>query len=329
MKILVTGGAGYIGSTVASALYDAGHTPILLDDFSSGCPNFVAGKIFYKGDIGDEKLLEQINIEHPDISCCMHFAARIVVPESVAKPYLYYTENVTKSIALFHALQKMKIRNVIYSSSAAVYKETDEFVVSETSPVQPQSPYARTKYATEMALEDFCNAGCFRGVSLRYFNLIGVEAQMRSGPYVPEPSHILGKLVAAATGQEKCFNIYGTDWPTRDGTTIRDYIHVSDLANAHVLAAEKFDGLFANNTAAYHVINVGSGSGVTVKEFTEAFMGVHGVPLTVKHMPRRAGDVIGAHANCDKARRLLGWQATHSIEDGIRSTLLWTNKRRK
>ena len=330
MKVLVTGGAGYIGSTVASGLLDAGHTPIIIDNLSSGCRDFITGRVFYEGDIADEELLNRIYNEHPDISCCMHFAARIIVPESVEQPYLYYNENVTKSIALFHSLQKMNIRNVIYSGSAAVYKETNDFVVNEDedSHVKPLSPYARTKYITEMVLEDFCNADYFRGISLRYFNPIGAEEKMRTGPYVPEPTHIIGKLVKVASGAESSFNICGTDWPTRDGTAIRDYIHISDLANAHVLAAEKFESLFADKSEKYHVINIGSGNGVTVKEFTEAFMRVHGKKLPVINAPRRAGDVVGAYANCDKAYSLLGWQAKHNIEDGIRAMLQWTNSER-
>ena len=325
MKILVIGGAGYIGSTVASQLLDAGHIPVIIDNFSSGCRDFIADRIFYEGDIADEALLSRIHSEHPDISCCMHFAARIIVPESVEQPYLYYNENVTKSIALFRSLQRMNIRSVIYSGSASVYKETNDFVVNEESPVQPLSPYARTKYITEMVLEDFCNAGYFRGISLRYFNPIGAEEKMRTGPYVSDPSHIIGKLVKVASGEEPAFNICGTDWPTRDGTAIRDYIHISDLANAHVLAAEKFESLFSDAPEKYHVINVGSGNGVTVKEFTEAFMRVRGKELPIINAPRRAGDVVGAYADCDKACRLLGWRAKYSIEDGIRAMLHWIN----
>ena len=325
MKVLVTGGAGYIGSTVCSALIDAGHIPVIIDSLVTGCEAFIKNRIFYKGDIADHKLLSKISEEHPDIYCCIHFAARIIVPESVENPHLYWHENVVKSIAFFQSMHLLKIRNVIFSSSASIYKETEAFVVDEQSPLLPLSPYARTKFALEMALEDFCNGGYMHGISLRYFNPIGADKKMRTGPFVPEPSHILGKLVNAMQGKEKEFCIYGVDWPTRDGSAMRDYIHIDDLANAHVLAAEKFDRLFVNTNTRYHVFNVGSGNGVTVKDFVAAFQNVHGQSIPVKEGSRRLGDVVGAYANCEKAYKLLGWKARYNIEDGIKSILEWTS----
>ena len=325
MKILVTGGAGYIGSTTCSALLDSGHTPIILDSLITGRKEYIQNRIFYEGDIADCDLITKICKEHPDIECCMHFAARIIVPESVSEPLLYYNENIVKSISLLDTLQKFGIDRIIYSSSASVYKETDSFIVNEESPIAPISPYARTKYCLEMALEDFCNANICRGISFRYFNPIGADKQMRTGPSSPDPSNILGKLIKTAEGKDPFFAIMGTDWPTRDGTAIRDYIHVWDLARAHVLAAEKFDEIICTSQK-YHTINLGTGKGVTVKEFVDAFIKVYGREINVKNTQRRPGDVVGACASCDKASNLLGWKADLSVEEGIADALEWQKK---
>ena len=215
MKILVTGGAGYIGSTTCSALVDAGHIPVVIDSLVTGNEKFTNDRIFYKGGISDHKLLEKICNDHPDTEYCIHLAARIIVSESVLNPELYYKENVTKSISLFNSLYVLGIKKVIFSSSASVYKSTKLFEVTEDSDVVPQSPYAKTKLVMEMVMEDFCNAGFFKGIALRYFNPIGADKKMRTGSFVPSPTHILGKLIATANGKESSFNIFGIDWPTR------------------------------------------------------------------------------------------------------------------
>ena len=284
MKVLVTGGAGYIGSTICSALVDAGHTPIVLDSLVTGRAEFVKHHVFYEGDIADRALLARIVKDHGDIACCIHCAARIIIPESVENPYLYYTENVSKSIELFHGLKQNGILRVIFSSSASLYATAEDFMVTERSPLNPMSPYARTKYCMEMALQDFCGANYFKGIALRYFNPIGADVDMRTGPFVADPSHLLGKLVNTALGVDANFSITGTDWPTRDGSAIRDYVHVWDLAQAHVLAVEQFDTVFAEEAGNYSVINLGSGSGVTVKEFVDAFLEVYGKPLTIQNI---------------------------------------------
>jgi UDP-glucose 4-epimerase len=234
MKILVTGGAGYIGSTTCSALIDAGHTPVILDSLVNGRREFTRGRIFYEGDIADAALLKRIFAEHPDIACTIHFAALIVVPESVANPYEYYRENVGKSLDLFKTLSGLGCKRIIFSSSASIYDTVEGFMVREDSPLRPSSPYARTKYMMEMVLEDMCRAYGMKGIALRYFNPIGADPGMRTGPYDPAPTHVLGKMVSAALGKLDTFQITGTDWPTRDGTGIRDYIHIWDLARAHV-----------------------------------------------------------------------------------------------
>jgi UDP-glucose 4-epimerase len=325
MKILVTGGAGYIGSTTCSALIDAGHTPVILDSLVNGRKAFVDGRIFYEGDIADAALLNKIFKEHPDIECTIHFAALIVVPDSVAHPYEYYKENVVKSLELFRTLSSLGCRKIIFSSSASIYGNTDDSMVCEDTPLRPSSPYARTKHMMEMVLEDMCQAYNMKGIALRYFNPIGADPAMRTGPYDPAPSHVLGKMVSAALGKLDVFQITGVEWPTRDGTGIRDYVHVWDLAQAHVKAVEKFDTAFEKEEGNYLAINLGSGLGVTVKELLSTFEKVYGRTIITKTAPPRPGDVAGAYANADRALKLLGWKAEYSIQQGIEDALKWTD----
>ena len=331
MKFLITGGAGYIGSTIASALEDAGHTPIILDSLVTGRIEFTRGHIFYKADIADTAAIEQIFLDYPDIYATVHCAALIVVPESTEKPYEYYRENVSKSVELFHILNRVGCNNVLFSSSASIYDAVPGFVVNESSPLRPTSPYGRTKYMMEMVLHDFCESYGMRGIALRYFNPIGADPKMRSGIHVERPSHVLGKLVDTAMGVQPVFEITGTEWPTRDGTGLRDYIHIWDLVQAHVLAVTDFDGAFqrAGNPADnYLVINLGTGRGVTVRELVTAFEHVWGKQINVKESPPRPGDVAGACANADTAKRLLGWEAKLSIEQGIADALKWGEVRK-
>jgi UDP-glucose 4-epimerase len=327
MKVLVTGGAGYIGSTTAKALEQAGHTPVILDSLLTGPRVFVKDRIFYEGDIADRALLERIVDEHPDIDSTIHMAARIIVPESVEHPYEYYRDNVAKSLELFDQLVALGKPRVLFSSSASLYATVDGFEVDEDSPLDPPSPYARTKHMMEMVLTDIAAATDLRAVILRYFNPIGSDPDLESGVYAREPSHVLGQLVMAAQGQKDAFTITGTDHPTRDGTGIRDYIHVWDLAQAHVRAVETFDDLLTTVDAPSTIINVGTGSGVTVRELIAAFETVYGKRVPTREAPPRPGDAVGAYANVDKARELLGWTAAHTIEDGIASALAWGEKR--
>jgi UDP-glucose 4-epimerase len=332
MKFLITGGAGYIGSTVASALEDAGHTPIIMDSLVTGRIEFTKDRIFYQADIADADALARIFSDHPDIQACLHCAALIVVPESVAQPYLYYRENVTKSLELFMNLHKLGCDKVVFSSSASLYDLVPGFMVTEESPLNPLSPYARTKYMMEMVLRDFCVAYGMRGIALRYFNPIGADPQMRSGLHVKEPSLVLGKMVDTALGINPEFHITGTNYETRDGTGIRDYIHIWDLARAHVLGLTDFDAVFeraGNPEGNYLVINLGTGRGVTVRELVTAFEKVYGQTIRKRDMPRRPGDVAGAYTNANTALRLLNWQAELSIEQGIADALKWGELRRQ
>ncbi len=329
MKILVTGGAGYIGSVTSKALESAGHTPVLLDSLLEGRREFIRDRIFYEGDIADRGLLSRIVEEHPDIDCTIHMAARIVVPESVEQPYEYYRDNVAKSLELFDQLVKLGKPRIVFSSTASLYDVSPTFEVDESSPLAPSSPYARTKRSMEMALEDMSGGTALRAIILRYFNPIGSDPDVESGLYDEEPSHVIGQLVLAAKGVKEHFTITGTDHPTRDGTGIRDYIHVWDLARAHVTAVERFDDVLAGLDATSTVINLGTGVGVTVRELLSAFEAVYGNKVPTKEAPPRPGDAVGAYAAVDKARDLLGWQSELTLRDGIASTLAWGRKRRE
>jgi UDP-glucose 4-epimerase len=330
VKVLVTGGAGYIGSTVCSALLDSGHTPVILDSLVTGQEVFTRGRIFYKGDIADSALVGRLLDEHPDIKIVVHCAALIVVPESMEKPYEYYRENVSKSTEFFKILVDRGINGVVFSSSASIYSVVENFKVTEESPLAPQSPYARTKFMMEMVLKDFASAYGLKGIALRYFNPIGADPKLRSGIHVREPSHVVGKLVDCARGKLPKFEVTGVQWPTRDGSGLRDYIHVWDLAKAHVAAVEKFDAIFSGKTRSdlYEVINLGTGQGVTVKELLSAFERVFGKTLNKGEAPPRPGDNAGSFASCEKAENALGWRAEKSIDEGIADALRWGDMRR-
>ncbi|GAA1660224.1 UDP-glucose 4-epimerase GalE [Nonomuraea maheshkhaliensis] len=316
MRVLITGGAGYIGSTIASACLDAGIEPVILDSLVTGRREFAEGRAFYEGKISDGPLIDRIFTENPDIEAVIHCAALIVVPDSVADPIGYYRANVAESLELVDHLIRNGRTRMIFSSSASIYRAGDDHTVTEESPLDPQSPYARTKAVCEGMFADIAAGAPIRILSLRYFNPIGADPKMRTGLQLRRPSHALGKLIEAYDDGVP-FRITGTGWPTADGTGIRDYVHVWDLATAHVAALERFDGLEAG------VINLGTGAGTTVRELVDAFNRVVDRPVEVVEAPARPGDVAGAYTRSDLAHRLLGWRARHSIEEGIRHSLEW------
>lgn len=319
MQVLITGGAGYIGSTVASACEDAGHSVVILDDFSTGRREFVGDRTLYAGDIADTALLERVFSEQ-QIDAVVHCAARIVVPESVVDPLGYYENNVAKTITLLEAMQRAGLHRFLFSSSASIYAPDENFVVTEESPLRPGSPYARTKYMVEMILEDFTAASPVKALSLRYFNPIGTDPKLRSGQQLEHPTHVLAKLLEAWSKHET-FTVTGDDWPTRDGSGIRDFIHVWDLAQAHVAALEGFDKATAEHP--YQVFNIGTGNGVTVKELAASFEKITGDPLKVEYGPARPGDVAGVYTVSHKAKDVLGWSAKLSEEDAVRDAIAW------
>ncbi|MFF3866401.1 UDP-glucose 4-epimerase GalE [Micromonospora sp. NPDC001898] len=325
MKVLIAGGAGFIGSTIASACLDEGITPIILDNLNTGRIEFVEDRVFYRGDIADRALVDRIFAEHPDIEAAVHCAALIVVPESVEHPLRYYRENVAKSVEFLDALVDNGCERFLFSSSAAIYQPGEDFAVDETSPVAGTSPYAESKAMMERVLEDSSRAYPLRVISLRYFNPVGADPKMRTGLQLARPSHVLGKMIEAArTGS--AFHLTGADWPTRDGSGIRDYVHVWDLARAHVEALRRFDTVLDGDRR-YEVINLGSGNGTTVRELLDAFNTVLDRPIPTVVSPRRPGDSAGTYTRSDRARRLLGWAPTLSLAEGIQHSLQWAELR--
>lgn len=325
MRILITGGAGYIGSTVGSACMEAGHEVVVLDDLSAGRREFVTDRTFYQGDVADQQLLDTIFSENR-IDAVVHCAAKIIVPESVSEPLAYYENNVGKTVKLLQAMARNGVNRILFSSSASIYATDAEFKVSEASALDPGSPYATTKFMVEYILRDAAHASDLKALSLRYFNPIGSDPKLRSGQQIEHPSHVLGKMIDAWM-DKSTFTVTGVDWPTRDGSGIRDYIHVWDLARAHVAALEHLDEVTAEDP--YQVFNIGTGNGVTVKELVDAFQEGTGQPLNVVYGPPRPGDVAGAYTVSHRAKDLLGWSPELTPADGIRDAIAWLPERKK
>ncbi|MEU8326658.1 UDP-glucose 4-epimerase GalE [Nonomuraea sp. NPDC048881] len=323
MKVLISGGAGFIGSTVASACLDAGIVPVLIDNLITGRREFTTGRIFYEGDIADDRLVDTIFAEHPDIEVVIHCAALIVVPDSVSDPRGYYEANVVKTLRFVGSLIRNGCQKLIFSSSASIYQPDADFTVDENSGIDPQSPYARTKSVCEAMLAEIAAAEPLKVLSLRYFNPIGADPEMRTGLQIRNPSHALGKMIQAWEAGEP-FTITGTDFPTRDGSGIRDYIHVWDLAGAHIAAVSRFDALLREPSL---VINVGTGTGTTVRELLDAFNQVAPTPLAGIETDRRPGDVVGAFTRSERARELLEWKPRYSLAEGIAHSLAWAKIR--
>ncbi|MEU0314085.1 UDP-glucose 4-epimerase GalE [Nocardioides sp. NPDC006273] len=328
MKILITGGAGYLGSVTAKALETAGHTPVILDSLLVGPRRYAEGRIFYEGDVADRALLRRIVEEHPDLGATIHMAARIVVPESVALPYEYYRDNVAKSLELFDELTTLGKTRLVFSSTASLYALKPELEVREDDPVEPTSPYARTKRMMEQALEDMAAASDLRAIILRYFNPIGADPDLESGYHLRDATHLVPILAQTALGERDSFTITGIDHPTRDGTGVRDYLHAWDLAKAHVRAVERFDSVLKTTGETSTYINIGAGDGVTVREMIAAVERVVGRPIPTTEAPPRPGDAVGAFANADKALELLGWKAESTLDEAVASALAWAEKRK-
>ncbi len=318
MKVLITGGAGFIGSTIASCCDDNGITPVILDDYSTGLRAFAERFAHYEGDIADVALLNRIMDEHPDIEAVVHCAAKIIVPESVAKPLYYYENNVGKATTCVRALAERGVKRVLLSSTAAMYAADERLLVDEHSACDPSSPYAASKWMLERVLADAAAAGIIQATSLRYFNPIGADPKLRTGLQNPAPSHALGKMISAYQAGEP-FTVTGVEWLTRDGSGLRDYVHVWDLARAHVAALQA-------DLADYEVINLGTGQGTTVFELADAVGEATGTPLEIRTAPPRDGDVAGCATRTDKAARLLGWRAERSVADGVRDSLAWAKR---
>ncbi len=325
MKVLVTGGAGYIGSTVALALLDSGQQPIVLDDLSRGQEAYLRHFPHYVGDIADLALLDQIFTDHPDIEAAVHCAGATVVTDSLQDPLRYYWQNVAKTVELVGSLINLGCHRLIFSSSAAVYGAAAGQLCAAEMPVRPASPYAQTKVTVEHMLADVCTATPLTALSLRYFNPIGSDPQRRTGPYDPAPTDVMGSLLAAA-GAGQPFWIHGRDWPTKDGTPVRDFVHVWDVALAHVAALRRWSTL--TGPARHRVLDIGSGRGTTIRQLADAFNRVATGPVEIRYGDRRPGDIVGGYAATGPAEAALRWRPSGSVEDGVRDALRWSAQRR-
>ena len=322
MTTLVTGGAGYIGSHTVHALLDRGETVVVLDDLSTGRRLQVgAGVAFVKGDVEDGVLVNDLLDQH-QVDAVIHFAGSIVVPESVANPLAYYENNVAKSRALIASCIAAKVKNFIFSSTATVYAEDAPQPLAEQARTGPISPYARSKLMTEWMLEDTARAHDFRPMVLRYFNVAGADPLGRTGQSTPNATHLIKRAVLAALGRVPRLDIFGTDYPTPDGTGVRDYIHVSDLAQAHLLA---LDALRAGAGPA--IYNCGYGHGASVREVIASVERVIGRRLPVHEAPRRPGDPPILVSDPRRIKAALGWTPQHdNLDEIIRSALAWEER---
>jgi len=321
MKILVTGGAGYIGSHVVNALGECGHDIIVFDNLSTGHKWAVLCGKLEVGDLEDSShLYDVMNAFRPD--AVMHFAASIQVEESVRKPLKYYRNNVANTLNLLDAMDRNAVRNFIYSSSAAVYGIPDTLLLDEAVPLHPINPYGASKAMVETVLGDMTKTGDLRYIALRYFNVAGADPQARVGQAYLDATHLITRALKTAQGNFAKLYIFGTDYPTPDGTCIRDYIHVVDLANAHLLALD-----YLMETKKSDIMNCGYGRGFSVREVVAAAKKVTGINFTVEEAPRRAGDPPQLVADSTKLRSITGWQPRYDdLEFIIRTAWKWELK---
>jgi UDP-glucose 4-epimerase len=324
MRVLVTGGAGYIGSHMVKLLLQSGAQVSVLDDLSTGHPDAVRGGHFVRGDIADiaatAKLLTDRKIE-----AVVHFAACSLVAESVADPLKYYTRNVGGTAALLSAMRDAAVAKIVFSSTAAVYGEPQRLPIDEAHPTQPVNPYGSTKLAIERMLAECSAAYGLQAASLRYFNAAGADPKAGLGERHDPETHLIPLILEAAAGRRSTISLYGNDYPTRDGTCVRDYIHVADLCIAHLRA---LDWLAAGGRC--ESFNLGNGDGASVLEVIEAARRVTGRAIKVSVAERRRGDPAALVADATKARRVLGWQPVHTgIESIVRDAWEFEQSRAK
>jgi UDP-glucose 4-epimerase len=312
MAVLVTGGAGYIGSHMVLALTDAGIDTVVLDNLSTGFTWAVAPAAkLVRGDIGDEKTVTQVLKEHK-VDAVVHFAGSIVVPDSVSDPLGYYLNNTVNSRNLMHCAVKNGVKKFIFSSTAAVYGNPKSLPVTEADEPAPISPYGFSKLMTEQMLRDSHVAYGLNFVALRYFNVAGADPKGRSGQSTPRATHLIKVACQTALGQRPFMEVFGTDYETPDGTCLRDYIHVSDLIAAHMDALSHL-----KRGCQSGIFNCGYGTGFSVLDVIKSVERVNGKSLNVKYGPRRAGDPAGIVAGADKAREILGWSPQYQDLDFI------------
>jgi UDP-glucose-4-epimerase GalE len=319
--VLVIGGAGYIGSHAARALKRAGHEAIIFDNLSTGFEVLATGFELVKGDILDANALARVL---PRADAIMHFAAHAYVGESVTNPRKYFHNNVEGGLSLLNAALDAGVKKIIFSSTCAVYGEPAKVPIEENIPRQPVNPYGVTKLFFEQALEAYDRAYGFRFASLRYFNAAGADESGEIGELHDPETHLIPLALAAAAGLGPELQIFGSDYPTPDGTCVRDYIHVNDLASAHVKALEH---LAAGNDSL--AVNLGTGTGASVKEVISAVQRMTGKTVPHRFVPRRPGDPPALVANPAKAQSLLSWKATRGLDEIVSTAWRWAETHRQ
>ncbi|MBY5794373.1 UDP-glucose 4-epimerase GalE [Rhizobium leguminosarum bv. viciae] len=318
--VLVVGGAGYIGSHTCLDLANKGYAPVVFDNFSNGHREFVRWGPAEEGDIRDRARLDEVLAKHKP-AAILHFAALIEVGESVKDPVSFYENNVIGTLTLLSAAQAAGINAFVFSSTCATYGLPQSVPLDETHRQVPINPYGRTKYIVEQALADYDQYRSLRSVVLRYFNAAGADFEGRIGEWHQPETHAIPLAIDAALGRRQGFKVFGSDYETRDGTCVRDYIHVLDLADAHVRAVEYL--LKGGDSVA---LNLGTGTGTTVKELLGAIEDVSNRPFPVEYIGRREGDSHTLVANNDKARDVLGWVPQYDLSQIIRSAWDWHAK---
>ena len=322
MSVLVTGGAGYIGGHMVLGLLDAGEKVVVIDNLSTGFAWAVPPQAtLVVGDFGDKALVARLIAEH-EVDAIAHFAAKIVVPESVTDPLGYYLNNTANARNLLECAVEGGVRNFIFSSTAAVYGETSSEPVSEETPLSPISPYGRSKLMVEWMLEDCARAYDFRYVALRYFNVAGADPQGRHGQSALNSTHLIKRGVQTALGRFPAMDVFGEDYPTRDGTCVRDYIQITDLIDAHLAALA-----YLRKGGEAMVCNCGYSHGATVKEVIDVVKRVSGVDFKVNVVGRRPGDPAAIVARADRVKSVLGWSPKRdNLEEIVQQALDWERR---
>jgi UDP-glucose 4-epimerase len=320
-SVLVTGGAGYIGSHVVLQLRERGERVVVIDDLSKGFAQSIFDTPLIVGNVGDRQLVGQVLTEH-DVGTVMHFAAHTVVPESVAEPLKYYGNNTCCTRNLLEVCHAHDIREFVFSSTAAVYGMPDAGVCQEESPTAPINAYGTSKLMSEWMLRDLAAASALRYVALRYFNVAGSDPDCRIGQATPRATLLIKVACEAMVGKRNDIAIYGTDYPTPDGTGVRDYVHVHDLARAHLMALD-----YLRSGGPSTTLNCGYGHGFSVREVLDSVQRVGGRSLSIREQPRRPGDPGILIAKADRIKRVLGWQPQlDNLDVIVRTALRWEEK---
>jgi len=333
-KILVTGGLGYIGSHTVVELQNTGFEVIIIDNLSNSSLDVIEGitnitkssPVFVKLDLRFQKDVEQFFDQHNDIVGIIHFAASKSVGESIENPLLYYENNLNTLIYLLQECKRHRINNLIFSSSCTVYGEPDSLPITEDAPVKKAiSPYGNTKQISEEIISDMCSVSELKSISLRYFNPIGAHSSAEIGELpIGVPQNLVPFITQTAVGLRDYLSVFGNDYPTPDGTCIRDYIHVVDLAKAHVVALQRL--LINKMNIPLEIFNVGTGRGCSVLEIVNAFEKVTDQKLNYKIVDRRSGDVVAVYADIKKANEILGWKSERTMEEALSSAWKWEQK---